>query len=334
MSTLLTHRHVHSPVSSVEDKRSSNTQSTSTLTTTRMVSFDPTPFHQSASIFTLINLLGLLISIVSGGSHVHLDLLGTGAFAVASLLPPLVWIPKLQNNSRIMLSSMCVAVWSLKLAAFLFYRACKVKTDARLDDTLNTFSGTVGFWIISFLWGITCSLPHTLGSTSPYSGNSYSMGLGLILFILGWITETRSDYQKWMLKQSNVGKTQFCNVGLWSVSQHPNFFGNLLLWLGILVMNADSLIEHHPLSRQNQLKAQSVASLVWRSRRLWIALLSPAFMFLLFNGQAKGSITNSVELAMKKYGGRPDGLFEKYIQETPLIFPRNLFTWLYQALKL
>ena len=192
----------------------------------------------------------------------------------------------------------------------------------------------VGFWIISFLWGITCSLPHTLGSTSPYPGHVYSRAFGLILFILGWITETRSDYQKWIFKHSLADRAKFCNIGLWSLSQHPNFFGNLLLWLGILVMNADSLIERGLLVRHNPLRAQSFASLLWNSRRLFLALLSPCFMFLLFHGQAKGSITNSVQLAIQKYGGRPDGLFERYIQETPLIFPRNLGAWLYQTLKL
>jgi steroid 5-alpha reductase family enzyme len=299
-----------------------------------MVSFDPTPFHQSTTIFTSINMLGLLISILSGGSHIHIDLLGTGAFALAALIPPFFSFPKLQQNSRIVISSLCVSVWSIKLALFLFYRALQVKTDARLDDTLNTFSGTVGFWFISTLWGIICSLPHALGSTSPYPGNVYSLIVGLTLFGLGLITETRADYQKWIFKQqwTTAGQTaSFCNVGLWSISQHPNFLGNLLLWFGILVMNGPSLIEWGPLRNNNKI---AFPSLIWKCRRLFIALLSPCFMFLLFHGQASGYITNSVQLALQKYGGKPNGLFEKYMKETPLIFPRNIMGWLYQALKL
>jgi steroid 5-alpha reductase family enzyme len=188
----------------------------------------------------------------------------------------------------------------------------------------------VGFWFISFLWGMVCSLPHTLGSTSPYPGHPSSIVVGLILFILGWITETRSDYQKWMLKRSLHTPVKFCNVGLWSISQHPNFFGNWLVWMGIWVMNADSLVER--VSGKKYLSS-TPWTMLWRYRRLGIALLSPCFMFLLFHGQAKGYITNAVELAMKKYGGREDGLFEKYIQETPLLFPRDWGAWLYQTLK-
>ena len=57
----------------------------------------------------------------------------------------------------------------------------------------------------------------------------------------------------------------------------------------------------------------------------WIALLSPAFMWNLFSGQANGSITTSVELANKKYGS--DAAYVSYIKDVPLIVPRML-DWL------
>jgi len=324
---------------------STSISSSSFSTSSPMMLFYSTPLYQSSLIFAFINGIGLFISILSG-SHIHLDLLGTGAFALAVLIPTFLTIPMLQSNTRIVLSSLCVAIWSMKLAFFLFYRALQVKTDARLDDTLHTLSGTIGFWIISFLWGIICSLPHTLGSTSISSiGNIYLKSIGVILFLLGFITETRSDYQKWMFKlQQPNGRTSPCTIGLWSISQHPNFFGNLLLWLGILIMNGDSLIECGrgrlwnpnktlPLSTRLPSSVSTILSLIWKARRLFLALLSPCFMYLLFHGQASGYITNSVQLAIQKYGGKPNGLFEKYIQETPLIFPRDIVGWLYQTLK-
>ena len=98
--------------------------------------FDDAPLHQSSLIFLGTNVLGFLISCFTG-SHIHLDLLGTGAFALASL-------PTLLSSScsRVRLSSAAVFVWGSKLASFLFFRALKVKTDGRLEDTLSTVSGT------------------------------------------------------------------------------------------------------------------------------------------------------------------------------------------------
>jgi hypothetical protein len=99
------------------------------------IGFDNAPLQQSSLIFLATNALGFLISVFTG-SHIHLDLLGTGAFALASL-PTL-----LSSCSRVSLSSAAVFVWGSKLASFLFFRALKVKTDGRLDDTLSTVSGT------------------------------------------------------------------------------------------------------------------------------------------------------------------------------------------------
>ena len=121
------------------------------------------------------------------------------------------------------------------------------------------------------------------------------------MFIAGLIIETAADYQKWAFKSSNT-PAQFCNVGLWSVSQHPNWFGNLVLWSGIVVMNFPAL--------------------GWA--RGCASLASPIFMWSLFYGQASGAITPAVELAKAKYGSDPT--FLKYVKNIPLIFPR-LFSW-------
>jgi len=133
-----------------------------------------------------------------------------------------------------------------------------------------------------------------------------------------------ADYQKWTFKSSNPGK--FCNVGLWSVSQHPNFFGNLLIWTGILIMNSDSLLEIQ--SGGND--GSTFLANLWGSRRLALAFLSPLFLWTLFSGQANGSITNAVEMATKRYGKDP--AFNEYVETVPKIVP-NIFRWLKQLAK-
>ncbi len=275
------------------------------------VVFNNAPLNLSTCIFTAANVLGLVISLITG-SHVHLDLLGTGAFAAASL-PTLL---DSSSSTRVLLSSGAVTIWASKLASFLFYRALKVKTDIRLEDTLSTTAGTTGFWLASLLWGVICSLPHTLGTTSSSQGSQITLTIGTLLYILGLATETKADYQKWMFKKENPGR--FCNQGLWSISQHPNFFGNLLLWSGILIMNVDSLIE--PIK-----EGDGLLSALFGSWRAWIALLSPIFMWTLFYGQSSGVIANSVELANKKYG--PDASYGDYVKNVPLIIPK-IFEWL------
>lgn len=264
------------------------------------------PLIQSVSIFAAVNGLGALLSLV-GKTQIHVDLLGTGSFALA-MLP--VLLAKGAAVTRIKLSAAAVTLWSIKLASFLLYRIIKTGHDARLTDLFKTFSGTISFWIFSLLWGLLCSLPHTLGTTTSSPGNPTALIAGTVLYAAGLMVETTADWQKWMFKSSNPGK--FCNVGLWSISQHPNWFGNLLLWGGILVINAPALID-----------VQTDATFwqqIWGYRKLAMAAISPLFMWALFKGQADGSMTTTVELANAKYGA--DSGYIKYIEEVPMIIPK------------
>lgn len=82
----------------------------------------------------------MTISLIFPGMQYHLDLLGTGAFALASSS---MFLMGLNNDAcpmafddfplRLHVSSAAVVVWLVKLASFLFFQVCKVKTDARLD---------------------------------------------------------------------------------------------------------------------------------------------------------------------------------------------------------
>ena len=101
------------------------------------VVFDNTPWVRSNCIYAGANFLGFVISLLTG-SHVHLDLIGSGAFCAAAI-PTLLDPP---GNDRIRYSSSAVALWGSKLALFLFYRALQTGHDIRLEDTLSTFSGT------------------------------------------------------------------------------------------------------------------------------------------------------------------------------------------------
>ncbi len=132
--------------------------------------------------------------------------------------------------------------------------------------------------------------------------------------MLGLAIETLADAQKFGFKNSHPG--QFCNVGLWSISQHPNFFGNFVLWAGIFLMNLPALIDPAPVAAANG----SIMSRVWSYRRFMVALISPIFMWTLFNGQAQGTATNANALGAAKYGSDP--AYAKYITEVPKIIPK------------
>lgn len=270
------------------------------------------PLWQATRVLASVNALGFVISAVTG-SHLHLDLLGTGAFVVAAATTS-------GSDLRSKLSAGAVGLWAARLSSFLFYRALQIKHDVRLDAILSTVSGAFGFWLISFVWGFVCILPHALGAwrdgssprcVRPRLGPLGAGGLALYAWGLTW--EVLADWQKyWFLR--GVGKSgRFCNVGLWSVSQHPNYFGNLCLWSGILVLNAAAVVARRPGENGSRRK-------VLQTCRLALGCMCPIFLALLFYGQASGRISPARSLMVEQFGHDPT--FRSYIETVPLIVPR------------
>ena len=257
--------------------------------------------RQAVSTLGAVNVAGFGISAATG-SHYHIDLLGTGAFAVAALAS------RGSGELRQQVSAGAVTLWSVKLASFLFYRVLQTTTDARLETVLSTTSGALGFWVATFAWNLLADLPHFVaagvakGARPPFGRALDWAGLGV--FASGFALETAADLQKTAFKQSNPGR--FCDVGVWQLSQHPNYFGNLLVWVGITLLNAPTLLAPGGGGGRNWL-------------RMAAGLLSPAFLYALFSGQATGAIGNSIELAEARYGKDPR--FQRWLAETPMIIP-------------
>eukprot|EP00933_Yihiella_yeosuensis_P015730 TRINITY_DN13628_c0_g1_i1.p1 TRINITY_DN13628_c0_g1~~TRINITY_DN13628_c0_g1_i1.p1 ORF type:complete len:342 (+),score=38.34 TRINITY_DN13628_c0_g1_i1:44-1069(+) len=269
--------------------------------------------RQSAEVFGLANGLGFGISVATG-SHLHLDIVGTGAFvALASVTP------KVDLRSKI--SSLAVALWATRLASFLFYRALQQKHDERLDGTLSTVPGAFAFWTVSCLWGFLTALPHSLGADSSVFRPSLGIGAALaaIIYLNGLFWEVGGDYQKWSFKHDPSNKDKFLDKGLWGLSQHPNYFGNLCLWTGILLWNAPVLLS----KKMASVGFGKILLPFMMHRRLMLGALSPIFLFALFHGQASGRISNAVDVAQQKWGSDPR--YQEYTKSVPLIFPRFHF---------
>jgi steroid 5-alpha reductase family enzyme len=67
---------------------------------------------------------------------------------------------------------------------------------------------------------------------------------GLVLWALSWALESLADFQKarFARRCGSAGTTRTCDVGLWRYSRHPNYFFEWLVWGGLIVVVAPSLI--------------------------------------------------------------------------------------------
>lgn len=272
-----------------------------TLPVAAAAAFSWAPCGRAAAVFAVANGVGLAVSVASGGSHLHLDLIGSGAFVAAAAATR-------GQHACTRLSALLVGVWGARLASFLFYRVVNSETqhDMRLGSTSMR-----DFWAASFLWGVVCSLPHTIGAGAARPPSIGILGVCAAgLASAGIIVETIADWQKLRFKSDPANDGRFCSVGLYRFVQQPNYLGDLMLWTGVLLLNTPSALAG---SRAGGFRSKTAAL------RLGLAALSPVFMLALFYGQMHGFITDSAKLRHAKYGSDPE--FRDYVQRTPFILP-------------
>ncbi|CAN0240934.1 unnamed protein product, partial [Laminaria digitata] len=93
------------------------------------------------------------------------------------------------------------------------------------------------------MWAWVVSLPVTLANFSP--ARAVPIGAGgwacAGLFAAGLAVETVADYQKFKFKNDPENKGKFVDTGLWSVSRHPNYLGEMGVWWAILGMALPAL---------------------------------------------------------------------------------------------
>ena len=61
--------------------------------------------------------------------------------------------------------------------------------------------------------------------------------IGIILWLFGFIFEVIADEQKRKFRKNPDNTEQFITTGLWSISRHPNYFGEILIWVGMAVIS-------------------------------------------------------------------------------------------------
>jgi len=145
---------------------------------------------------------------------------------------------------RQVLVTSCVVTWGLRLSGYLLYRIIKIGEDDRFDDKRADPIKFAMFWIFQAVWVFTVSLPvifvNAPRSATYLTPDSYTPMdiIGGLLFVVGLLSEGVSDQQKFSFRNNPANRGKWCQVGLWKVSRHPNYFGEIIIWVGIFMISA------------------------------------------------------------------------------------------------
>ena len=130
-------------------------------------------------------------------------------------------------------------VWSARLGGFLLYRVLRRGKDERFDGIRGRFCSFLGFWIFQMVWVWTVSLPVTFLNAAD---EDVSIGardiVGWTLWFVGFAVESVADLTKNIHTENAATRNTFIRDGVWSVSRHPNYFGEICLWVGIFLSSS------------------------------------------------------------------------------------------------
>ena len=189
-----------------------------------------------------------------------------------------------------------VIVWAARLGPFLFRRIQKAGEDRRFRKIKLSTPRFLFTWTLQGTWVFLTAGAALAAIMTP---NTVPLGtvfyVGAAMWVVGFAVEVIADSQKSAFKADPANENKFITTGIWARAQHPNYFGEILLWAGVAVMALPSL-----------------------SGSAMIFLISPVFVAVLLTR------ISGVPLLRKTAGARwgDDPEYQAYLKNTPLLIPR------------
>ena len=151
-------------------------------------------------------------------------------------------------------------------------------------------------WSFSIAWVLISLGPSLIAiTTKKQLGLDIFAYFGFALWSVGFLIEVIADWQKTQFKKRNPNA--FINSELWRYSRHPNYVGEVLLWLGL-----------------------SVAAFPYLAPSQYLLLVSPVLIYVLLRYI---SGVNMLEARADKKWGR-NSEYKTYKLKTPIFFPIKL----------
>ena len=187
----------------------------------------------------LINLLfaygGWLLSLKKN-NVTHVDIMWSLFFVLNTLYFYTVFTPSLRSTLILFL----VLLWGLRLSVYLAIRNWGKSEDARYLKIRQNNEPNFRYKSAYIIFGFQSILAWIVGSILFMAiENDHPLtwldSLGLLITLCGIIYESIADYQLMQFKNDIKNRGKLLQSGLWKLSRHPNYFGEILVWWGFFI---------------------------------------------------------------------------------------------------
>jgi len=221
------------------------------------------------------------------------DLTGSLTYITVAVLAT-VLSPAPDARSIVLL--VVVAIWALRLGIYLARRVHRAGKDVRFDELKRSLPRFLLAWTMQGLW-VTFTLAAALAAMTSTVRPEIGLValLGGIIWLFGFTIEAAADLQKSRFRADPGNSGRFIHSGLWAWSRHPNYFGEIVLWVGVAIIALPVLQG-------------------WQ----YVTLVSPVFVTVLLTRISGVPLLE--RRADEKWGGQED--YEAYKARTPVLIPR------------
>ncbi len=196
------------------------------------------PIYLAASIpVSLFALAGWVFSLARNQAN-HIDamwplFIGMSAYVYALFTYDL--------HARAVLVLFLITVWALRLCAYLSWRIVYLPIDQRHQFLANQLQPAYWFkslYHLFLLYGFLAWLVSIPLFAAIQESASLSMWdlVGTFFVLAGLIFETIADWQLLQFRKQQDNPSTVFSRGLWSYCRHPNYFGELCVWVGFYLI--------------------------------------------------------------------------------------------------
>ena len=221
------------------------------------------------------------------------DLTGSLTYVTVTVLA--VWHSPVVDGRSLLLLAL-VVIWAGRLGIFLLRRVQRAGKDGRFDEVKTSFPRFLLAWTLQGLWVAFTAAAALVAITTITRKDLDAFAVaGFAVWIVGFAIEAVADAQKRRFQADPANRGRFIQTGWWARSRHPNYFGEIVLWVGVAIIAL-------PVLRG------------WQ----WVALASPLFVTLLLTRVSGVPLLE--QRADQKWGGQAD--YEDYKTRTPVLIPK------------
>ncbi len=130
--------------------------------------------------------------------------------------------------------ALCAFLWAVRLGLHIVKRTLKIDDDPRYRALETEWGDRAAARLFLFLQaqafvGAVLALAVALAALAAAS--NLRDGVALLVFAVAFVGEALADRQLAAFKADAANKGRICDVGLWDLSRHPNYFFEWLAWV-------------------------------------------------------------------------------------------------------